>query len=41
MTRETLNKSAFYSEPAQRCDAGISKKILGSTELAKKVSAFI
>jgi hypothetical protein len=23
--RETLNKSAFYGEPAQLCDAGINK----------------
>jgi len=24
-TRETRNKSAFYGEPAQLCDAGINK----------------
>ena len=25
LIRETLNKSAFYGEPAQLCDAGINK----------------
>ena len=29
---ETLTKSAFYGEPAQRCDAGASK-IKGLTQL--------
>jgi hypothetical protein len=34
---ETLNKSAFYGEPAQLCDAGINKiKVLAPLSLPQK-----
>jgi hypothetical protein len=35
--KETLNKSAFYGEPAQQCDAGIHKiKVLAPLILPQK-----
>ncbi len=34
---ETLNKSAFYVEPAQLCDAGINQiKVLAALSLPQK-----
>jgi len=42
LIKETLNKSAFYGEPAQLCDAGINKiKVLAPLSCYKSFRIYL